>query len=1004
MTPLSIELEGIRSFTTSRTIDFAGLELFAIIGDTGSGKSSILEAMIYALFNATSWDGRNVKELLSTGATRMRVRFRFSLGERTYTVTRVTPREGAAVHVLECDGLVDERRDGDRAVSARLAELLGVDRDQFIKTVVLPQGEFAALLTLKPGERAKLLTDVLGLGIIDDMAQKASIVKARSRSLLDKLKGKRSALPDDPSGALREATDLAKVRKRRESTLQRALDEIGVEADALAVLEERRVRRGALEATIAVIAPEVTALRNLREIDAELRQQIDEAEAERTKAKARLEAAAAEVARAKAEGRDVDTIAGLRQTLVRLAGEWRERARETTEFGTRAGEAASTKATLAQHSAALAAAGAASETAALAADVAKIEAEAALGKSTAAEKAWNAFAHAAVASREASGEHIAATARLAETIEELARAKQREDDTEKNLSGARQRLSDAERENAAAHAAHGLTAKDACPVCLRALPPGFRPPVAADLERAKRQAKDAENEHRVASVASTRAEEQNKFAQAVFENWETKLRLCVATLETMRVDAMAAGIDVAGDADEALTEVRERARLAEDRRAEASEALTLATREFSRAEMFLEATRERLNELEADLARRAEGIASRSREIDLLRAQIPRAYLKASAELSETLLASADERLRAAAETARDLAAAHIEALHGERDASERATALRERRRVDIDRPVAAARVRLLSASDALSAGGYAMPAEADVEGDGAGGGANRRPLAGVLAWANALETASANAATLLANEDAEDASASAGANARIADRLARSEVASVAELRAKREEALVALGVATSLRDGLIQAVAQAAALDAQIANVEPIARALDVLYLLLSGVKFKKFVTERKQDKLLGVATSILGRMTNERYGFGADMSIVDRSASQARSAETLSGGEKFLASLALALALVEIARRSGRHFGALFLDEGFGSLDPQALDEALAELERQAKTGRMIGVITHVTSVRDYIDDVLGVVRTPSGSEVYRGGGGDDEIEAMAQAAPGPATPAA
>jgi hypothetical protein len=55
-------------------------------------------------------------------------------------------------------------------------------------------------------------------------------------------------------------------------------------------------------------------------------------------------------------------------------------------------------------------------------------------------------------------------------------------------------------------------------------------------------------------------------------------------------------------------------------------------------------------------------------------------------------------------------------------------------------------------------------------------------------------------------------------------------------------------------------------------------------------------------------------------------------------------------------------------------------------------------------MIGVITHVTSVRDYIDDVLGVVRTPSGSEVYRGGGGDDEIEAMAQAAPGPATPAA
>src|ERR1700685_73174 len=96
MTPLWIELEGIRSFTTARRIEFTDVGLFALLGDTGPGKSSILEAMVYALFNATTWDGVNVKELMSTSAARMRVQLSFILRGRTYTVSRSTPREGAA--------------------------------------------------------------------------------------------------------------------------------------------------------------------------------------------------------------------------------------------------------------------------------------------------------------------------------------------------------------------------------------------------------------------------------------------------------------------------------------------------------------------------------------------------------------------------------------------------------------------------------------------------------------------------------------------------------------------------------------------------------------------------------------------------------------------------------------------------------------------------------------------------------------------------------------------
>ena len=108
----------------------------------------------------------------------------------------------------------------------------------------------------------------------------------------------------------------------------------------------------------------------------------------------------------------------------------------------------------------------------------------------------------------------------------------------------------------------------------------------------------------------------------------------------------------------------------------------------------------------------------------------------------------------------------------------------------------------------------------------------------------------------------------------------------------------------------------------------------------------------------------------MSGGRYGFSEDFQIVDRTSGQPRSPKTLSGGETFQASLALALGLVELAGRSGGRLSSLFLDEGFGTLDANALDEALEELERRAAAGRVIGVISHLRSVADRIEHVLRV----------------------------------
>ena len=161
-----------------------------------------------------------------------------------------------------------------------------------------------------------------------------------------------------------------------------------------------------------------------------------------------------------------------------------------------------------------------------------------------------------------------------------------------------------------------------------------------------------------------------------------------------------------------------------------------------------------------------------------------------------------------------------------------------------------------------------------------------------------------------------------------------------------------------------------------------------------LLQDAQFVGHVIERRQRQLLIVASEILGSMSGEAYGFAEDFEIVDRSTAQPRPTRTLSGGETFLASLALALALVEIAGRSGTQLDALFLDEGFGSLDASALDEALSALELQAGGGRLVAVVSHVRAVAERIETVLEVTRTAAGSRADWRAGADRELMLTAE----------
>ena len=171
----------------------------------------------------------------------------------------------------------------------------------------------------------------------------------------------------------------------------------------------------------------------------------------------------------------------------------------------------------------------------------------------------------------------------------------------------------------------------------------------------------------------------------------------------------------------------------------------------------------------------------------------------------------------------------------------------------------------------------------------------------------------------------------------------------------------------------------------------------ALDELTKLLTDGRFIGRVVAYKQRTLLAVASEILGRMTENRYGFSEDFEIIDRLTGLPRGVKTLSGGETFLASLALALGLVELAGRGGGRLDALFLDEGFGSLDANSLAEALDALGQQAEGGRLVVVISHLRAVAEAMEHLVAVTRGPEGSRIRPLTGSDrdqmveDEIEA-------------
>lgn len=263
MRPIRLDMAGFAAFREPTTVDFTDAELFTLVGPTGSGKSTVLDAICFALYGSVPrWGNpRSIVNALAPSASEARVRLVFSSSGHRYVAARVVRRYGKNRVTTTHAGLerlpegfdlaaLDEGlspsdlgevfagtpSEMDEAVLAAV----GLPYEQFTSCVVLPQGEFAEFLHAKPAKRQEILVNLLGLHVYKQVGERAGGLAKSAEGRMEVIDGQLIDLADATDAAVADAAD-------RLATLHAVTDEVNALLPDLATAQrDATARRDAL--------------------------------------------------------------------------------------------------------------------------------------------------------------------------------------------------------------------------------------------------------------------------------------------------------------------------------------------------------------------------------------------------------------------------------------------------------------------------------------------------------------------------------------------------------------------------------------------------------------------------------------------------------------------------------------------------------------------------------------------------------------------------------------